>query len=239
MIKKLINRMIEILGKKNYQIDLHVDSYSLLIISFDKFIQYLRGFYFRFFIRKSSGFLLIGRNTRLRHCHKLTLGSTVLIEDNVRIDALTKFGINIGNNVTIKANTIIDSGLIQDIGEGLNIGNHVGISQNCFIQASGMVTIGNNVIIGPGSAIFSENHKHNNINEPINMQGVVRRGVYISDGVWIGSGVKILDGVNIGESCIVAAGAVVTKSMPAFSIIGGIPAKVIRSRLYDPSLQNN
>lgn len=208
-----------------------MDSYSLLIISFDRFIQCIRGFYLKLFLRQSSGYLFIGRNTRLRHCHKLTIGSTVTLEDNVRIDALTKLGIKIGHNVTIKANTIIDSGLIQNIGEGLRIGNHVGISQNCFIQASGMVVIGNNVLIGPGTAIYSENHNYKNLDEPINIQGVVRRGVYISDGVWIGSGVIILDGVNIGESSIIAAGAVVTKSMPAFSIIGGIPARVIGSRV--------
>lgn len=230
MIDKILNKIIKSLGKKDYQIDSYVDSYSLLIITFDRSIQLLRGLFLKPFLRQSSGFLFVGRNTHLRHCRKLSLGRTVTFEDNVRIDALTRLGINIGSNVTIKANTIIDSGLIQNIGEGLKIGNHVGISQNCFIQAGGMVQIGDNVIIGPGTAIFSENHNSKNINEPINIQGVVRQGVCISNGVWIGSGVTILDGVNIGQSCIVAAGAVVTKSMPAFSIVGGIPAKVIRMR---------
>ena len=110
------------------------------------------------------------------------------------------------------------------------IGNNVGISQNCFIQVRGNVNIGNNVIMGPNVSIFSENHNFTNPDLPVNIQGESRKGVIIEDGVWIGTRSVILDGVKIGENSIIAAGSVVVKDVPPFSIVGGVPAKVLKSR---------
>ena len=237
-MRNSINRIIHRLGKADYKIDKSVSNYDLSIIIAEKLFQALRGMALKPFLREAGGLIFLGKRACLRHCSRMSLGRTVTIESNVHISALTKSGIEIGNNVTIKANTIIDSGLIQDIGEGLVIGNDVGISQNCFIQISGKVIIGNNVIIGPGTSIFSENHNHGDLEIKINKQGVVRKGVTICDGAWIGSGVIVLDGVTIGESSIVAAGAVVTKSVPAFSIVGGVPAKLIRLRSRSEEQKN-
>jgi acetyltransferase-like isoleucine patch superfamily enzyme len=69
------------------------------------------------------------------------------------------------------------------------------------------------------------------LDEPIRLQGVTRKGIRIGNNCWIGSKVTILDGVTIGDGCILAAGTVVTKSFPANSIIGGVPAKIIKSRV--------
>lgn len=229
-MRNLINRTIQRLGKTNYKVDELIGNYDLSIIISARFFQAIRGMFLKPFLKKSSGLIFLGKRTYLRHCNKISLGKTVTIESNVHISALTRRGIIIGNNVTLKANTVIDSGSIQNIGEGLLIGDNVGISQNSFIQVSGQVTIGNNVIIGPGTSIFSENHNHSDLEIPINEQGVVRKGVTICDGVWIGSNVVILDGVVIGKSSIVAAGAVVNKDVPDFSIVGGVPAKVIKMR---------
>ena len=70
-----------------------------------------------------------------------------------------------------------------------------------------------------------------NISEAIRQQGVTRKGINIGRNCWIGSKVTILDGVTIGEGCIIAAGAVVTQSFPENSVIAGVPAKLIKSRL--------
>src|SRR6202000_3078716 len=94
----------------------------------------------------------------------------------------------------------------------------------------GGITIGDNVIIGPGSKIFSENHVFSNPEIIIKDQGVTRAGVTIKNNCWIGAGVTILDGVTIGEGCVIAAGSVITKSIPAFSIAAGVPGRVIKNR---------
>ena len=80
--------------------------------------------------------------------------------------------------------------------------------------------------------MHSENHNYSNTEIPIRLQGVNRSGIIIGDDCWIGAKATILDGARIGNGCIVAAGAVVTKGeYPDYSILGGVPAKIISSRL--------
>ncbi|MDC0552109.1 acyltransferase, partial [Flavobacteriaceae bacterium] len=122
------------------------------------------------------------------------------------------------------------TGVLRNLGDGLIMGNNVGIAHNCFIQVRGNIQIGNNVIFGPNVSIFSENHNFSDLDIPINLQGESRKGVKINDGVWIGSRATILDGVSIGENSIIAAGSVVVKDVPPFSIVGGVPAKVLKQR---------
>ncbi|MDP4108278.1 MAG: acyltransferase, partial [Bacillota bacterium] len=105
--KNYINKIIKKLGKEGYSLDSSIQLKELIIILSEKFICVLRGFYYKIWIKKSSGLLFIGKHCKLKHCHKLSLGKTVTIEDDVEINALSKGGISIGNNVTIKKNTII------------------------------------------------------------------------------------------------------------------------------------
>jgi acetyltransferase-like isoleucine patch superfamily enzyme len=159
------------------------------------------------------------------------LGKSVQISDNVEINALSKSGVSIGNNVSILKNTIIEcTGVLNNLGEGLIIGNNVGIAQNCFIQVRGKVIIEDNVIFGPNVSVFSENHNFENPDLPVNVQGVNRKGVTIESGVWVGTRSIILDGVTVGKNSIIAAGSVVSKDVLPFSIVGGVPAKLIRMR---------
>src|SRR5690606_33764470 len=156
---RIIDKLINKLGKSNYTTDKNLTKYDLLIVVFDRSIKLLRGCFLKLWIKESKGILFIGRNCRIKHCHKISLGNLVSIEDNVEINALCKAGVTIGSNVTILNNTIIEcTGVIRNLGEGLRIGNNVGISQNCFIQVRGLVQIGSNVMLGPGVSIFSENH---------------------------------------------------------------------------------
>ena len=120
--------------------------------------------------------------------------------------------------------------VLENIGEGLHIGNNVGIAQNIFIQVRGSVKIGNDVIIGPNVSIFSESHNSSNLDIPIRLQGVNRKGVIIEDGVWIGTRTIILDGVCVGKNSIIAAGSLVTEDVPEYSIVGGVPANIIMVR---------
>ena len=72
---------------------------------------------------------------------------------------------------------------------------------------------------------------------PIQKQGVTRKGIIIGNDCWIGAKATILDGANIGDGCVVAAGAVVRGNFPPYSVIAGVPAKIIKSILYDKDLK--
>ncbi|GAC23344.1 galactoside O-acetyltransferase [Paraglaciecola mesophila KMM 241] len=85
-------------------------------------------------------------------------------------------------------------------------------------------------MIADAVSIRDTDHKHDKIGVPMIEQGIVTAPVIIKDNVWIGYGVTILKGVEIGEGSIVAAGSVVTKNIPPYSIAGGIPSKVIKMR---------
>jgi acetyltransferase-like isoleucine patch superfamily enzyme len=192
----------------------------------------LRGFYHRIFFKKAAGLLFVGTRCKIRHAHKISAGKTITIGDNVEINALSRHGIQLGNNVSIHRNTIIEcTGVIRELGEGLIIGNNVGIAQNCFIQVRGKVVIGSNVMFGPRVSIFSENHGFADLDTPMVDQPTTRGAVTIEDDVWLGTGSTILSGVTIGKGSIIAAGAVVNKDVPPYSIAAGIPAKIIKNRL--------
>lgn len=230
-MRKIINKIIHSLGRSNYVIDNSLSTSDLIIILFAKSIEVIRGLFFKLFLKKTTGLAFKGKHTKIRFKSKISVGKSIFIGDSVEINALSKNGIQIGDNVSIHRNTIIEcTGVIRNIGEGLIIGNNVGIAQNCFIQVRGLVSIGNNVIFGPGVSIFSENHNYSNPDLFINEQGETRKGVIIEDGVWIASGATILDGVTVGNNSIVAAGSIVNKDVPPYAIVGGIPSKILKYR---------
>ena len=227
-MRKIVNKIIVKLGRSDYRLDDNITNIDLFIIVYIKGIQICRGLYYNFSFKSVKGLLFVGKNVEINFCSKISCGRSVTIDNNVKINALSKKGINIGNNVSILNNTIIDCiGVFNNIGEGLTIGDNVGIAQNCFIQVRASVSIGNDVIIGPNVSIFSENHLYGNTNEPIRKQGVSRKGVIIEDGVWIGARAVVLDGVTIGKNSVIAAGSVVNKNIEPYTVYGGVPANLI------------
>lgn len=128
-------------------------------------------------------------------------------------------------------NVEINDGVKIIFHKKLSIGNDCSINSGAFINAAGFVKIGKNVIIGPNVIIHSANHKFDLIQIPIRNQGHNYKKVVINDDVWIGGGAIILPGVCIGKGSIVAAGAVVTKNVEEYSIVGGIPAKILKFRV--------
>jgi acetyltransferase-like isoleucine patch superfamily enzyme len=227
----MIKIFLKWIGKSNYEFDKNLKSIDHLIIFKSRFIMIFRGFLYSIKMPNSHKLKFIGRRVKVEFGHKVHFKRNLFLGDNVRLNALSKGGIIGGENVTIRSGSIIDcTGVYSELGEKLLIGNNVGISENCFIQVRGNVEIGDDVIIGPNSSIFSENHNFENNKVLIREQGVSRKGVKIEKGVWIGSRSVILDGVTVGENSIVAAGSVVNKDVSPYSIVGGVPAKLIKMR---------
>ncbi len=106
-------------------------------------------------------------------------------------------------------------------------------SFNSFCVIQGNVILGSGVRIAPGAKIFGENHTFTDLDKPICTQPNKREGIIIGDDVWIGANAVICDGVNIGSHSVIGAGSVVTKDIPPYSVAGGNPARVIKSRLAD------
>ena len=112
------------------------------------------------------------------------------------------------------------------------IGSNVSFNSNVMIngRGKGMIKIGNNVLIGPNVVLRSSNHSISSIKKTINKQGMDDGSIFIEDDVWIGSNCVILQNCTIGKGCVIAAGAVVTKDIDPYSIVGGVPAKLIKKR---------
>lgn len=114
-------------------------------------------------------------------------------------------------------------------GSAIEIGDNSGIGANTLLPDN--IVIGDNVMMAPDVLIFKENHKYSDLSVPIGMQGDVPCApVVLGNDLWIGRRVIITPGRHVAEGTVVAAGAVVTKDFPPFSVIGGNPAKVIKSR---------
>nr|WP_303766951.1 acyltransferase [Anaerobutyricum hallii] len=144
-----------------------------------------------------------------------------IVSLKIRYFFLKRIAKNVGKNVNIEQHVVF--------GEEFEIGDNstVGFRSDIY----GPVKIGKDVMIGPEVAIYTHNHKHDEIDIPMIKQGYTEnKPVYIEDNVWIGRRVLIMPGVCIGTGSIVAAGAVVTKNVEPYSIVGGNPAKIIKYR---------
>ena len=111
-----------------------------------------------------------------------------------------------------------------DCGKNLRIGERVFINSGCRFQDQGGITIGDDALIGHNAVIATLNHDL----DPALRATTVPKPVVIGARVWVGANATILPGVTIGDGAVVAAGAVVTQDVPANTIVGGVPARVIR-----------
>jgi acetyltransferase-like isoleucine patch superfamily enzyme len=205
---------------------------DLFITLLRLFIFALKGSYERLFFKKSGGLVLVGKNASIRYAHYLSAGKDLIIEDGAEINCLSTNGIQLGNRVTIGKNAIIRPSNIYggSIGAGLIVGDNSNIGPGAYIGCSGLITIGNNVMMSPGVSIYAENHNFSNTTIPMKDQGVTVQFVTIEDDCWIAANSIVLAGVTIGKGSVVAAGSIVTKDVPPYSVVAGAPAVVIKSR---------
>lgn len=140
----------------------------------------------------------------------------------IRYLCVNRLAAGCGENVAIFPYVTINS--IDKI----TIGDNVSIHTMCYLDAFGGINIGNNVSIAHQSSLISFDHTYSDENKPIKYNHDLKGKIIIQDDVWLGCGCRILQGVTIGSRSIIAAGAVVTKDVESRSIVGGVPAKLIK-----------
>lgn len=111
---------------------------------------------------------------------------------------------------------------------GIFIGSGSGLGVNCSVH--GPLRIGDNVMMGPDVTILTQTHNIERTDIPMRQQGMRVAEVVIGNDVWIGMRVVIMPGVKIGNGAVIGSCAVVTKDVPNFAVVGGVPAKIIKYR---------
>ena len=171
---------------------------------------------------KSGSFLrFLYLKYRFKNCGKRSsfdTGITVTGHENI----------SIGHHCTFSKGCFI----IAHSGGNIRIGENFSINVNSYIGAAdgGNINIGNNVLIAQNVVLRASNHNFSDNTIPINKQGHSIGKIIIEDDCWIGANVVVTPNVKIGKNSIVGAGAVVTSDIEPFSIVAGVPAKLIRKR---------
>ena len=237
-MKKIIESIIR--GRNpEFRFDETISSGLLLALIREKGMAYLRGFRLLFHLRKPNQ-LLLGKGVNFFHVSNIRLGKWVKLDDHVYLSGLGKGKLTLGDNVGIGAySRLIISTSFNNLGSHITIGNNVGLGEFAYLGGGGGLEIGDNCIIGQYLSCHPENHNYEDTTKLIREQGVSRQGIKIGKNCWIGSKVTILDGVTIGNNCVIAAGSVVTKSMPSNTVIGGLPAKVLKMIPTEETKINN
>jgi acetyltransferase-like isoleucine patch superfamily enzyme len=229
-MKSIIERIIR-MRNPAFRFDENLNSGAIMSFTVAQCCSMLRGL--KLLLRfQNPRMAMLGRGVRFFNMTKIQFGKFMKLGDHVYLSALGSEGITLGDNVGLGAfSRIVVSTSLNDIGSYIRIGNNVGIGEFAYLGGAGGLEIGNDCIVGQYFSCHPENHTFERTDLPIRMQGVNRKGISIGNDCWIGSKVTVLDGVTIGDGCIIAAGAVVTKSFPANSIIGGVPAKRLKDRM--------
>jgi galactoside O-acetyltransferase len=159
-------------------------------------------------------------------------GSGLLLDTGIRISGWEN--ISLGNHVSIARLCGIHAH-----GGRLRIGNNVSINVNSNISPAdgGEVEIADNVLIAQNVVIRASDHRHDLTDRPINQQGHTGGSIFIGEGAWIGANAVVTRNVRIGAHAIVGAGAVVTRDVAPYTVVGGVPAKLIRNRLARGEVQ--
>ena len=230
-MRNIVEFLIRIIRKRpNFSFDKYFTMSMLLNLIKYEGIDFLRGLKL-FLFGKFPKFVFLGKCVDFQYISKIKIGKGVRIDQYCRISGLGKVGVLIGDRVSIGPfSTIITCTTHTNLGEGIIIGHDVGIGGYASIGGAGLVTIGEHTIAGQYLSIHPENHIFSDNDTLIKDQGTTRKGVVIGQNCWIGAKVTICDGVKIGNHCVIGAGAVVTKSFADYSVIGGVPARLLKIR---------
>ena len=187
----------------------------------------LRALVYRLMLR-ADGWAAIECGVRLRFANHIRLGHRSYLDQGVYVHACRN-GVEIGPGTLVMHGAVVHVYNFRDMPHsGIRLGQDSLIGEYAVIRGQGGVTIGDRVYVSPLVQIMAVNHVFDDPTRPFVEQGVTAEGVVIEDDVWIGSGAVICDGVRIGRGAVVAAGAIVTQDVPSLTVVGGVPARVIR-----------
>jgi acetyltransferase-like isoleucine patch superfamily enzyme len=176
----------------------------------------------------------------IRHRGRLSFGTGATFADGVVIDALSVDGVRLGDNVAVGRNTRIEcTGSLRTLGRGIVVADNVGLGTDSFYGCAGGITIGPDTIVGNFVSFHSENHNVSGTDVPIRLQGETHQGIVVGSNCWFGARCTVLDGATIEDGCVFAAGSVVTAGhYMRDSIYGGVPARLLKSRVPNEQLAN-
>lgn len=187
----------------------------------------IRGVFYRL-ILKMHGWAAIDSGVRLRYASHITLHQGAYLDYGSYLHACPA-GIEIGPNTIVMHGAVLHVYNFRNLPHAfIHIGRESLIGEYSVIRGQGGVTIGDRVYTSPHTQIIAVNHVFADPDKPFVGQGITAQGITIEDDVWIGSGAIVTDGVHIGKGAVVAAGAVVVNDVPAHTIVGGVPARILR-----------
>lgn len=222
MIKQIFQKLLLNSGK-NYVIDQNIPTGLYFRILQNRLKMLVRGL---FFLRKK---VFLGKNCTIINKKNIQFGKNVTIESFTIIDGYAKNKIIFGDGVKIGSfSKLLSTSHLSTYGVGLKMGNNSAVGDFTHFGATGGLEIGDDVIMGSYVSFHAENHNYSDSKKLIREQGVNSKGIKIGNNIWVGAKVTFLDGCQVGDNSIVAAGAVVNGIYPKNSLIGGVPAKILK-----------
>jgi acetyltransferase-like isoleucine patch superfamily enzyme len=179
-------------------------------------------------ILRMDGVAAIENGVRLRFAGNIRLGRNVYLDQGVYLHACPQ-GIAIGDNSFVMHGAVLHVYNFRDLPHAfIRIGRDSLIGELNVLRGQGGITIGDRVYTAPLVQMLAVNHVFDDPARPIIAQGITAEGIVVEDDAWIGAGAILTDGVRVGRGAVVAAGAVVTQDVPPHTVVGGIPARVLR-----------
>lgn len=195
----------------------------------------LRALAYRLILRM-DGPAAIESGVRLRFADGIRLGRGAYLDEGVYLHACPPGGIRIGAGSYVMHHAVLHVYNFRDLPKaGIHIGADSLVGEFCVLRGQGGITIGDRVYLATMVQLLAVNHVFEDPSQPFVDQGITAQGIVVEDDVWIGAGAVVTDGVRIGRGAVVAAGAVVTADVAPHTLVGGVPARLLRDLREPPT----
>ncbi len=187
----------------------------------------LRAIFYRLIMRL-EGIVAIERGVRIRFADQVRLARGVYLDEGVYLHACPG-GIQIGAETMVMHHAELHVYNFRDLPHaGIRIGQNSLIGEFDVLRGQGGIVIGDRVYFSPLVQVLAVNHVYDDPARPFTEQGITAQGIVVEDDVWVGAGAILLDGIRVGRGAVIAAGAVVAEDVPPHTVVGGVPARVLR-----------